>query len=51
MYVKRATERVYKKGDDGFALIHIEHEQWDLTDTPNDALEGAEFEKAKPVKK
>jgi hypothetical protein len=51
MYVKLATERVYKKGDGGFALCYVEHERWDLTDTPNDALDSAEFEKAKPVKK
>lgn len=51
MYVKKETQRIYKKGDDGFALVLVEHEQWDLTDTPNEALDDAEFEKEKPAKK
>ncbi len=50
MYVKLATDRVYKKSDEGFALIHIEHDRWEITDTPNDALDGAEYKEQKPEK-
>jgi len=50
MYVKLATERVYKKGDEGFAFVFVEHEQWDLTDTPNESLDGDEYKEQKPAK-
>ena len=47
MYVKKETQRVYKKGAE-FALCHVDGERWDQTDVPNDALDGDEFEAQKP---
>ena len=48
MYVKQTTQRVYKKGDNGFALCHVDGEQWDQTDTPNDELDSEVFDVVKP---
>lgn len=52
MYRKKATDRVYKEGDE-FALVQVDdkHDTWDQTDTPNAALKGEEFEPVEPAKK
>lgn len=45
MYKKKATDRIYKEGEE-FALIQVDN-NWEQTDTPNEALKGEGFE---PVK-
>lgn len=48
MFKKKATDRIYKEGEE-FALIQVDN-NWEQTDTPNEALKGEEFETVKQVR-
>ena len=48
MYKQKQTDRIYKEGDSGFALIETYDGVFEQTDLPNEALKSDDFE---PVKK
>ena len=48
MYKQKQTDRIYKEGDSGFAVVESFDGVFEQTELPNEALKGDGFE---PVKK
>ncbi len=48
MYKQKQTDRIYKEGDNGFAVVESFDGVFEQTELPNEALKGDDFE---PVKK
>ncbi len=50
MYEQKETNRMYKEGESGFALIESFADVWEQTDLPNEALKGDGFIKKRGKK-
>ena len=50
MYEQKKTNRMYKEGDSGFALIESFADVWEQTDLPNEALKSDGFIKRRTKK-
>lgn len=50
MYEQKETNRIYKEGETGFALIESFTDVWEQTDLPNEALKGGNFTKKRSKK-
>lgn len=50
MYEQKETNRMYKEGESGFALIESFADVWEQTDLPNEVLKGAGFIKKRGKK-
>lgn len=50
MYEQKETNRIYKEGETGFALIESFADMWEQTDLPNEVLKGDGFTKKRAKK-
>lgn len=50
MYEQKETDRMYKEGESGFALIESFTDVWEQTDLLNEALKGDSFTKKRTKK-